>query len=256
MRITVLGCRGSIPAPGADRTEFGGETSCYRVEAAGETLFLDAGTGLRHAQTGEGTVRILLSHWHMDHVMGLTMFSGLVRPGKLVEIHGPREIGMDMTARLDRLISPPLWPLRLADYPAEVRCLERDFPAQVGFFRVRAMASNHPGGSRIYRIEAEGKSLVYATDFEHTEEKLRELAAFAAGADLILYDGQYTEEEYPARRGFGHSVARMGLRVLRESGARELRIIHHDPDHTDGMLREMEKETGARFARQGEEILL
>lgn len=255
IRLTILGCRGSLPVSRKEMLEYGGETSCYRLEARGETLFVDAGTGLRNAALPEGPIRILFTHAHLDHLLGLPMFPGLLDPARELVFYSPRGDG-SLDEALARLISPPLWPLPLARCPARVSGRSFSFPLAVGPFTVTGMQGSHPGGSFVYRIAACGKSVVLASDFEHTEEKLRELAAFAAGADLLVYDAQYTPEEYEARRGFGHSTAEAGLRLLRESGAKRLLPVHHDPGHTDRFLREREKALGVPFAKEGEVIRL
>ncbi len=257
IRLTVLGCRGSMPTTGKEMQEFGGDTSCYQIEARGESLFLDAGSGLTHARLPDDTpIRILISHPHVDHLLGLPMFPALSQPGRKVILYGNACGGLSLEEQVARLMSPPLWPAVLARYPAEAAFQEARFPLAIGPFFVSAMASRHPGGSWIYRISVCGKTIVYATDFEHTEEKTRELTAFSAGADLLLYDAQYTEEEFAVKKGFGHSTAEAGLRVQRESGAAHLLLIHHDPRHTDSFLRERETALGARYARQGEVIRL
>ncbi len=255
IRLEVLGCRGSMPTAGKEMQEFGGDTSCFRLEAQGESLFLDAGTGLTHAHLPQhAPIHILISHPHVDHLLGLPMFPGLTEPGRKVILYGRAAGGLTLQEQVSRLISPPLWPAALSQYPADVRFREDPFPLSIGPFLVTAMTSCHPGGSLIFRVAACGKSIVYATDFEHTEEKTRELTAFAAGADLLLYDAQYTEEEFAVKKGFGHSTAETGTRIQRESGAKRLLLIHHDPRHSDDFLRRRELALGARFARQGEEI--
>ncbi len=257
LRLTILGCRGSFPVLGKDVQEFGGNTSCYLLQAQGESLFLDAGTGLLRAALPEsGPVRILFTHAHLDHVLGLLLFPALLDPSREVILCGGGTGGDSLEEALSRLVCPPLWPLPLADYPARVTFRSLSFPLAAGPFTVTGMQASHPGGSAVFRIDACGKSVVLATDFEHTEEKIRELAAFAAGADLLLYDSQYTPEEYEARRGFGHSTAQTGLRVLRESGAKRLLPVHHDPAHTDAFLREQEAALVVPFAREGEVICL
>ena len=254
--ITVLGARGSMPVSGPELAEFGGATACFLLEARGETLFLDAGTGLMNAPVlPEREVSILLTHPHADHVLGLPMFLSRLGPGGKAAVYGAAP-GETVRAWLERLISPPLWPCALSRYPCAVSCREMVFPLRLGAFTVTGMASHHPGGSVILRVEACGKSLVYATDFEHTPEKVRELAAFSAGADLILYDGQYTPSQYEEKRGYGHSTAETGLWVLRESGAKALCVIHHDPYQTDAQLKERESALRVPFARQGEVIVL
>ena len=262
MQLTVLGSRGSIPVARADEMRYGGETSCYQVDTEGATLFLDAGTGLRHAvgPFRDGTVHILISHAHADHLLGLLMFSGLTDPAGRVILYGRDVDGIPMADQLDRLISPPIWPLSLSGYPARTEVRSLVFPLRIGPFTVTGMDSCHPGGSAILRVEAGGKSLVYATDFEHTDRKLRELASFAAGCDLLMYDAQYTPLEYEQKKGFGHSTAEMGLRAQRDSGAKRLLLIHHDPGHSDDCLRALEAAlpdaASASYAREGEVIQL
>lgn len=256
LRVTVLGARGSMPVSRPDQAEFGGATACFMLEARGEALFLDAGTGLMNANVSPGkAVSILLTHPHADHLLGLPMFLTGLGPGGKAAIYGAAPEAT-VRAWVDRLISPPLWPCTIGQYPCAVTCKEMAFPLELGVFTVTGMASCHPGGSVILRVSAGGKSVVYATDFEHTSEKVRELAAFSAGADLILYDGQYTPAQFEEKRGFGHSTAEMGLRVLRESGAAALRVIHHDPFAADARLKERESALGVPYARQGEVIAL
>ena len=121
------------------------------------------------------------------------------------------------------------------------------------------MESNHPGGSLVCRVDVREKSMVLATDFEHGEEASAALAEFSAGADLILYDGQYTSENYEKHRNFGHSTPEEGIKLLRQAGAGRLMIVHHDPGQTDNMLAAREKAAGQEnvsFAREKETVIL
>ncbi len=254
IRLTALGVRGSMPVSRPDAREFGGATSCYRIDKGENTLFLDAGTGLMNAEAlPNGPLHILLTHLHADHILGLPLFSALFQKDREIHLYSGEP---ELENALNRLISPPLWPITLAQYPARMVFHTLSFPCQIGPFTVSAMKSCHPGGSLIFRVSDGAKSIVYATDFEHTDNNLKELAAFSAGADLMLYDAQYTQEQYPARRGFGHSTAEAGLWVQQESGAAQIRMIHHNPVASDEALREREEQTRAPYARQGEVILL
>ncbi|MCR4584792.1 MAG: MBL fold metallo-hydrolase [Lachnospiraceae bacterium] len=259
MKITILGVRGSIPVEGADFLEFGGATSCVLAEADSRAVFLDAGSGLMHApDTGELPVSVLLTHSHMDHIMGIPL-SALFLSKRKIDIFLRTRNGMTAQEQLSRLMCPPLWPVGLDVYPSEPVFHDPEFPFMLGNIKVSGMEANHPGGSTIYRLDHAGKSLVYATDHEHTEEKQKELAAFAKDADLLLYDAQYTEEEYARMNGYGHSTAAEGLKLLEESGAKKLMFVHHDPRHTDAMLRGMEKELDNEhvlYARAGDVIEL
>ncbi len=261
MRIEVLGARGSMPVTDPAMRLFGGDTSCYRVEAAGQTVLLDAGSGLDRwteppAGPDSAPVPVLLSHPHADHLIGLPMWRGLFLPGLKLRIYGAARQGRSVRQQLEQLIAPPLWPVRPEDYPADICCLELPPVLKAGGLTVTHMEGCHPGGCTVFRLEAEGKALVYATDFEHEPEKEKELTAFARGADLLLYDGMYTAEEYAARKGYGHSTAEAGLRIQRNAGVRSLLLIHHGFLRTDEMLLEDEKSRGVRYARQGEVLTL
>ncbi len=256
LRLTVLGCRGSIPVSCDRMRQFGGNTSCYLVESGGETLLLDAGTGLPGAPPGTGPVHIVLTHCHFDHVLGLPMFPALFSPEREVHLYGRTRGGLSLREQIARLISPPLWPVAPEAYPARILFHELELPQQIGAFTVDGMETAHPGGSLVLKVSAAGKMLIYATDFDHIGGAGDRLAEFSRGADLLLYDAQYTGEEYAAKTGFGHSTAEAGIVVQRKSGAKQLLLIHHDPAQTDEMLLAREKASGVRFAREGDVIRL
>ena len=132
-------------------------------------------------------------------------------------------------------------------------------PLQIGNVTVDGMPGNHPGDSIIFRLSGEGESLVYVTDYEHEDTKLLKLISFAKGADLLMYDGQFTTKEYKKRKGYGHSTAEKGVELMEKCGAKRLLLIHHEPGRTDRELLAMEAQLGrddVHFARQGERIIL
>ena len=259
-QLTVLGPRGSVPVSGPQFETFGGATSCYLVQAGEETVFLDAGSGLLQAPSDfPHDPLILLSHLHLDHVLGLGMYPRLTMRGKGTRICVPAGEGEDAKTVLDRLYSPPFWPLSLADCAGDVAIAALEMPMQIGELRVESVEGCHPGGCRAFRLSYRGRSLVYATDFEHEEEAFCRLADFAAGTDLLLYDGQFTEADYALRKGFGHSTAEKGLELKERCGAKQLLLIHHAPSADDAALFSREaaiSRTDVRFARAGETIKL
>ena len=259
MKITILGVRGSIPVDGAEFSEYGGATSCILAETDHQAVFLDAGSGLLHApDTGDKQISMLITHPHMDHIVGIPL-SSLFLSGKKLDVYLKTRNGLNAQEQLSKLMGPPLWPVGLDVYPTKAVFHDPEFPFMLGNIKVSGMEACHPGGSTIYRLDCEGKSVVYATDHEHNGEKQNELAGFAKDADLLLYDAQYTEDEYRRMKGYGHSTVAEGLRVFRVSGAGRICFIHHDPHHTDEMLHAMERELnipGASFARAGDIIEL
>ena len=257
MRITVLGTRGSCATGGARYSRFGGNTSCYLVEAA---IFLDAGSGLANAGTHFGRApHILLSHLHVDHLLGLGAYGRLSQPGALTHLHVPAASDVEAGELVARLYSPPLWPIGLADYAGNLRVHAMGRAFRIGDVKVDTMPGNHPGGCLAIRLRLGRKTLVYATDFEHGQEATARLTDFSRGADLVLYDGQYGEEEYTTHRGFGHSTPEAGMGLVERCGARGLLVVHHDPHADDETLLAREGALGrdsVRFAREGEVIEL
>ena len=259
-KLKVLGTRGSMAVDGKGYALFGGATSCYQITAGEETIFLDAGTGLSGAQIQfPKTPVILLSHLHLDHILGLGMYPRLSTKGLRTRICVPTEEGVEPESIINRLYSPPFWPVSLEKYAGDVIFEPLSLPMETGKVRIEGMEGNHPGGCLIMKITYEGRSIVYATDYEHEDKSFSELIEFSRGASLVLYDGQYNTQEYEKKKGFGHSTAKKGLELLEKSGAERMLIIHHDTLNTDEFLLKQEMDLLNRnfsFARQGEIIRL
>jgi phosphoribosyl 1,2-cyclic phosphodiesterase len=250
MHVTIWGTRGSVAAPGPETVRYGGNTSCVEVVGAdGTVLILDAGTGLRRLGVAlPKTLRrvdILLTHLHMDHLQGLGFFAPLYNPESEVHIWGPAGTALSLLERLNRYMSPPLFPVRLRDVPCqwhlhEVPCGE----ISIGAFVITAAFVCHPGPTVGYRIANSGTVLTYIPDHEPalgvpTFPLSREWtsgAELAAGADLLIHDAQYSQEEYPAHRGWGHSSIPQTLAFAALTEVKHLVPFHHDPAHTDADL--------------------
>ena len=260
MRITVLGTRGSAPVCGNDYATFGGNTSCYLVEVGGESIFLDAGTGLMGAPGSfERDPVILLSHLHADHLLGLGMYARISFPGATTKLFVPADDAQDARTAVERLYSPPLWPIRLSDYKGNLQIDVLPKNMRIGDVTVETEQGSHPGTCLLIKVRYAQKTLVYATDFEHGEEASMRLAEFSRNADLVLYDGQYSNEQYESHRSFGHSMPDEGVALMNRCGARHMLIVHHDPHSTDSTLLSRERALShpkIRFAREGEMIEL
>ena len=260
LRLKVLGSRGSVPVTDGKMRRFGGGTSCYMVSAGDQTIFLDAGTGLAGAPVyADRTPVILVSHLHLDHLLGLGMYPGLAKKGCAAKLFLPARSDEDALRLLNGLYGPPYWPLSLTEYAGELAVHALPERLEIGPVTVTCMQGHHPGGCAVMRLDAGRKSLVYATDCEPKAEDLPRLAAFCRDADLLMFDGQFTPKEAECRTGYGHSTAETGLELLRLSGAKRLLVIHHDPQADDAALEARERAIGrddVRFARAGEEIVL
>ncbi len=246
LTVRFLGVRGSIPTPGTGYGA-GGNTACLEVCAGDTRIILDAGTGLRalgneRMAGGPRHSTILLSHLHWDHVCGLPFFTPVYVPGHRVEIAtGPNGV-MPLEQAIRSLFRAPFFPV---DYdalggsviPRELRANDQ---FQIGDITITMAKLNHPDPVYGYRLEHGGRSIVYATDTEHYACVDPTLKKLAAGADILIYDSQYTPEEYPSKVGWGHSTWLAGAELARAAGVAQLVMFHHDPMRTDAQLAAIE----------------
>lgn len=248
MKARIWGCRGSLAAPGPENLRYGGNTSCVEVRGAdGSVVVLDAGTGIRPlgvamADEGISTVHLFLTHLHMDHLQGLGFFRPLFRPEVEVHIWGPSSPVQPLADRIATYLSPPLFPVRLSDIPCRVTFHDApEEPVAVGSLLVRASLVTHQGPTVGYRVEGDGRSLVYLPDHEPSlGGDLSNQPAdwisgheLASGADVLLHDAQYGDDEYLRHVGWGHSGIGDVVTFARKADVDHLVLFHHDPYHTD-----------------------
>ncbi|MCX5746975.1 MAG: MBL fold metallo-hydrolase [Proteobacteria bacterium] len=246
LTVRFLGVRGSIATPGPDK-QSGGNTACLEVVAGDTRIILDAGTGLRtlgdeRMKHGPRHSTILLSHLHWDHVAGLQFFTPVYVPGHRVEIaSGPNGV-MSHEAAIRQLFRAPFFPVEFDDLGGQVttRELRPNERFTIGDITITMMKLNHPDPVYGYRLEHGGQSIVYATDTEHFACVDPTLKRLAAGADILIYDAQYTPDEYPTKVGWGHSTWEAGAELARAAGVPQLVLFHHDPNRTDAQLAAME----------------
>jgi phosphoribosyl 1,2-cyclic phosphodiesterase len=251
MLARVWGCRGSLAAPGETTLRYGGNTSCVEVRLeSGHVLVLDAGTGMRPlgtaltATTGS-EVHILLTHLHLDHLQGLGFFQPLFRPGTDVHIWGPPSPVQTLAERIAIYLSPPLFPVRLADVPASVTFHDADEDGvTIGSAVIRAGRVTHQGPTVGYRIEEGSRSLAYLPDHEPalggtlSAQPDHWMSGYdvVRDVDVLFHDAQYLDEEYPDHVGWGHSAIGHALEFAQRSRVGRLVLFHHDPYHTDADL--------------------
>jgi phosphoribosyl 1,2-cyclic phosphodiesterase len=250
MIVQLWGTRGSLASSGPDTVAYGGNTASVEIVGAdGTILALDAGTGLRRlgAAIDPFVERVdnLLTHLHMDHIQGLGFFAPFFRPSGEIHVWGPASATMELRTRLTRYLSPPLFPVRIRDIDANVVLHDApDEPITIGGFEVVAQHVIHPGPTVGYRISADGASVAYLPDHEpalgaeHFPEEARWTSGFdlASGVDLLIHDGQYSDDERQRRVGWGHSSASEAVAFGELAKARRLVLFHHDPSHSDAVL--------------------
>ena len=230
----------------------------------GTRIILDAGTGIRNipeAVLREPELSLLMTHVHLDHLIGLPMFPYLFRDEARLSVYVDGNGGSDLEERMTRLFSPPYWPFALRDVPANVTFVPMKDAMRIRNIRVDRMRGHHPDGVSIFRLTGRKHTVMFATDCTITEDNRQDLIQFARDCDLLLIDGQYSEEEWDARQTYGHNPWTEAARLGAEAGAKRIRIIHHDPQHTDAVLSSVEASARALwpsclFAKEGEVIFL
>jgi phosphoribosyl 1,2-cyclic phosphodiesterase len=256
LRLTFWGTRGSVPTPGPLTVRYGGNTPCVEVRTdSGRLIILDAGTGLR--ELGRSLVErssgapleadVFLTHAHWDHIQGLPFFPPIFQAGNRFTIWGPGTLNGGIGRVIREQMSPVVFPVPFERLAASVdfRNLgesQSSVDVDVANFEVQ-----HPGGAVAYRFTSRGsnaRSFVYISDNElapndqyHTPANWRaRLVDFLRGANVLVHDATYTNEEYADHRGWGHSTYDEALELAIEGGVETLVLFHHKPERTDDDL--------------------
>jgi phosphoribosyl 1,2-cyclic phosphodiesterase len=266
--VRFWGVRGSIASPGPQTARYGGNTSCLEVRCGDTRLILDAGTGIRPlgealARQGPVDLDLLLTHSHFDHICGLPFFAPVFDPDSRVRLwagHLPPDRRLRSVLRT--MMSSPLFPVPVEIFRAD--CAFRDFDCGEVLepkpgVTVRTIPLNHPDRAVGYRIEFAGRSFCYITDTEHGGGDRDRLVEFVREAEVMVYDSTYTDQEYSARIGWGHSTWQECLRVAEAAGVGRAVLFHHDPARTDDELDRIGAEAaamrpGTLVAREGLEL--
>lgn len=284
-RLKLWGVRGSIPVPGSATIRYGGNTSCVEVRADGEIIVLDAGTGIRllglalEKEFGSQPIELtlLITHAHWDHVQGFPFFVPSYNDKNQIRILGYDGADAGLREILKGQMATPFFPVKLHDLPGkiDIRKLET-MEFSIGKVRVRSKFMNHPGVCVGYRLFTSSGSIAFLPDHEpydafklhsvkshllspeqtrkRAEEERAGLVEFLHGADILILDTQYTDEEYQAHIGWGHGSLSTAVSLALDANVRKLVLFHHDPNHDDAMIDTM-VESARKLAAKSESYL-
>lgn len=269
-RVKLWGVRGSIPVPGPGTVRYGGNTSCVEVRADGEMIILDAGSGIRalgqslEQEFAGQPIRLtlLLTHTHWDHIQGLPFFLPAYNQKNRIRVRGYEGARAGLAAILAGQMETQFFPVSLRDLSSNIAIEElKEMEFSIGKVRVRSKFANHPGICAGYRLYTSGGSIAFFPDNEPYEllkvhlaerdqtslDEAREFAKaeraklveFLDGADVLIIDAQYTDEEYEKHIGWGHGSLSRVVSMAVDANVRRLILFHHDPNHDDDQIDEM-----------------
>lgn len=278
--LKFYGTRGSTPVCESGFQIFGGNTTSIYVKSLLDKHkksigIIDAGTGIRKLgkEIAKGLIPnvdnifILFTHFHWDHIQGLPFFEPAYKNDQKIIIFSPQR-NME-NAELKNIFEvqnqEEYFPIQLdkmgADFTFVTQREDLSSVRNEGGISFGYRLHNHPGGAFSYAFEENGKKVVVCTDLEHGEFLDMEVVEFCEGADLLVHDAQYTDEELKMHRGWGHSSYAQAIEVAKRAGVKQLIFTHHDPDHNDDFLHKMEIECQKKFpnckiAKDGMEIFI
>ncbi len=236
-----------MPVGTGEFARYGGDTTCYSLHHDDGTLItiVDAGTGLRllypRLVTPGAEIPMLITHYHWDHIQGLSMCAPMWRGDIELKIFGP----FDPKRSIGDAISPPWFPVPIVDMAVEFITVETTF--YLGDVAVTTFPLNHPQGGMGYRFDWEGQSIVVATDHEAGTDADGVLVEFSQGAGILVHDTQYLPSEIEAKKGWGHSTWEQAAKIAAEAGVGHLLFASHDPSRSDDQVDEMIRLASDRF---------
>ncbi|MBL6951937.1 MAG: MBL fold metallo-hydrolase [Alphaproteobacteria bacterium] len=245
--VRFWGVRGSISISDPNSVRYGGNTSCLEIRCGERLLIFDAGSGFRYLGNKlletEGTIDadIFLTHTHYDHICGVPFFKPFFSPNNQFRLSAGHLLPeTNLRQVLCDLMMTPLFPVPLEIFQSKIEF--QDFSAGDALTAgadvvIRTAPLNHPNGATGYRIEFDGKAICYLTDTEHRPGELdQNILGLIDGADIVIYDSMYTEDEYQNCVGWGHSTWEAGADLCDAAGVSQFVIFHHDPDHDDAFM--------------------
>lgn len=258
VRLKFWGVRGSTPTPQIENLKFGGNTPCLEIRNGdNECVIFDAGSGIRALgqtliqESGGAPIRarIFLTHFHWDHIQGIPFFAPLYGPNNHISFLAGSS-GRPLRETLEGQMAKPYFPIDFSQVAAErdFHQIEERGVVRIGGLSVCPFPLNHPQGASGYRIECNGVSIVYATDYEHgVAESDATLCEYSQNADILICDSQYTPAEYEKHRGWGHSTWQNAVLLAKEARAEHLVLFHHDPTHDDQTMMEITQTARMQF---------
>lgn len=257
MSIEFWGVRGTAPVSGPKKKKYGGQTICTSIVAdQEEKIIVDTGTGsinlghdlLKNQSANPLELHILLTHFHLDHIIGLPFFPPLLSPDVKIIFYSPLTAA-DTERQLRGFMSGRYFPLDFKDTPAAKSFRQLSGEAfSIGRIEIETHQLIHPQGSIAYKFKDGEKTFVLAMDTEHPESGLDDkLVEYCRDIDVLVYDAMFTPEDYTTRKGWGHSTWLEGAKIAQEAQVKKLVLSHYSPNYDDAKIDEILRAAQEKF---------
>jgi len=250
MKLTIYGSRGTMPFSGKNTSRRGGNTSCTALDIDGHFIVFDCGSGLLQFYrenmdlfSNDYNLDIFLSHLHLDHIIGLSMFPPILSKEGNIQIFTRSRDDRPLAEQVFGIFRPPYWPVEFSK-ATKVKTIEitgEDTIDLSSSITVTPFFTELHNKTSVFKVNAE-KTLVYLLDYEIKENYSRndELIRFCTGADLVIIDASYLPEDYPSRRGWGHSTFEDGIHLANSCGCKKMIFSHISQEYSDDVLDSIE----------------
>lgn len=271
MKVKIYGCRGSVPTSRHPASTYGGNTSCVYLKMSGQEILLDAGSGLVQFDNDvrennldvKYPLNILLSHLHLDHTIGLTVFAPVWNPDLGVKIYTPTRDERMLKQQIFGSFEPPYWPLSMVEAAyADCVPVEDRVPFKLGPLTITPFSATHPDDTYSFHITDGKQTVVHLLDSETTmldKDGYERLVNYCTDADLVVFDAAYSPLDYIKKVGFGHSTVEDGFKLAEKSNCKRMLFSHFGYEYSDDDLKELDKTVKDRdekyiFSREGMEL--
>ncbi|PIS02472.1 MAG: hypothetical protein COT85_05610 [Chlamydiae bacterium CG10_big_fil_rev_8_21_14_0_10_42_34] len=244
--LKFWGTRGSCSVCGPQFSHFGGNTVCLEVQYDDTLIIIDAGTGIRplgHTIHNKKKIDLFLGHTHWDHIIGFPFFEPLYKKNTEINIWAPQGKGRSCKELFTEMLSKEFFPIHLEQLQArlEFKTIYEKTPIQIGPITLDFHATSHPGVTYCFKIKTPNETISYVTDNEIPKTPQKSLIEFHKGADILIHEAQYSAKEYTEKGGWGHSPLEEVITLVNEIQPKRWIVTHHDPNHTDAELFDLEK---------------
>jgi len=227
--------------------KYGGNTTCVELNLEDNTLIIfDAGTGIRKLgnnivqRNSNGTIHLFLTHSHWDHIQGFPFFVPAYSENVQIKIFGCTPAFDKLKEILTNQMESSYFPVNFNELKARITFQEISKQEHwIKNARFTFIRNNHPGVAYGFKVNQNGKTLIFITDnellpitkFRYTS--LEQFIDFCRDSDVLIHDAHFLQEEMVETAGYGHSSYENAFELARKANVKHLIFFHHDPDRRD-----------------------